>query len=346
MDYVNAIPKAIRHANNIIAENLVGYKCVREENVFPPIRMLPGGFCFSFQLECQGKPDKCLRMWWRDDVRAKNLNHILRVSEYFKNNDIKYVIPYEYFDHVLKLYDGTNAPGVIMDWLDGQTMMSYVKRNYMNSSAIRKLADDFYDMVQYHKENGMAHGDLSDENIIIKPSGEICLIDYDSYYVDSWGKEIPQSTSGIGPYQHPNRMKGKDPFLNLNMDNFSHQVIYLSLLAISKDPNLFTARIEESKGEKEKGILFKDVDMESYEAFTSPSSLYNRILEINDSEIQKRLSQLCDAFKSPLSEICSIVPEPIAIQSEMASFCGICGHKFDNQIDLFCPDCGTKRENL
>ena len=342
------IPKAVRQANNFLVPELQGYKCVPLADAFPPIKYCTGGFCFSFPLECVGKPNKCLRLWFKDKdkERERNLDHIKRVSDYFNSNTIKYVIPYKYVDHALKLQDGTDIPGVVMKWVDGQTMMSYVKNNYQNTLAIRKLADKFYEMVRYHKEHGIAHGDLSDENIIIEPSGEICLIDYDSFYVNNWDTRIPQSTTGVGPYQHPRRMRGEDLFLNSKMDNFSHQVIYLSLLAISLNPSLFSIRIDESKGEKEKGLLFKDVDMRSYEAFTSPSSLYNKIREISNPEIQKRLSQLCDAFKHPLSEVCSIVPDPIVIQSKMASFCGRCGHHFLNQTDIYCPDCGKKRESI
>ena len=28
----------------------------------------------------------------------------------------------------------------------------------------------------------------------------------------------------------------------------------------------------------------------------------------------------------------------------MAHFCGVCGHHFENQTDLFCPICGKERE--
>lgn len=339
----NTIIKAIRQAGSIIEPSLAGYKYVKDDSVWPPIKYIPGGYCFSFPLECTSKPSKCLRLWYKNNGRPENPSHIINVSNYFNKYHVEYVIPYKYVDPVLKLTDGTEIPGVVMEWIEGNTLMRYVKNNFKNKVSIQSLADKFYKMAQYHKKYGMAHGDLSDENILVKPNGELFLIDYDSFYVWDWNKKIPQSTVGVEWYQHPERMNGKSHFLNTSMDYFSQQVIYLSLLVIAEDPSLF-------KIDTEKGLLFKGEDFASLMSFKA-SPMYKKISAIRNSEIQNRLHELERAMSGSLSEVRSIVDlnncSPLGINIDTkAGFCGRCGHEFgiNNLTDDYCPICGTKRE--
>lgn len=339
MDLVNAIPKAIRKQENIVAKELYGYKCISDRTVFPPVVMMPGGFCLSFPLECQGRPKQCLRLWWDDEARKKNLEHIQRVSLFFNANTIKYTIPYKYTETALKISDSTIIPGVIMDWVEGHTLMTYVRENYRNSSLMHKLASNFYQMVQYHHEYNISHGDLSDENIIVGPTGELCLIDYDSFYIKNWDSNIKQSTTGVGWYQHPERMKNSNLYLNYKMDYFSQQVLYLSLLVIAECPQLFNP-------DTEKGLLFKEEDFKA-SSFQN-RDIFQKVLDIKDSEIHNRLLELEKSLKSNLEEVKSIIdfPNAFVIANPLANYCGTCRHHFENQTDLYCPDCGTKRVTL
>ena len=338
----NTIIEALIQPGCIIEPSLAGYKYVKDDRVWPSIKYIPGGYCFSFPLECTGRTSKCLRLWYKNNGRPENPPHIINVSNYFNKYHVEYVIPYKYVDPVLKLTDGTKIPGVVMEWIKGSTLMRFVKDNYKNKSTILRIADKFYKMAQYHKKYGMAHGDLSDENIIVNPKGEIFLIDYDSFYAWCWDKNIPQSTVGVEWYQHPERMNGKSHYLNTSMDYFSQQVIYLSLLAIAEDPSMF-------KGDTEKGLLFKGGDFASLMSLKA-SPTYKKISVIRNSEIQNRLYELERAMSGSLSEVRSIVDlnnsEPIVLPAAKANYCGKCGHYFNNQTDEYCPRCGTKREEL
>ena len=338
----NTIIKAIRQAGCIIEPSLAGYKYVPDKSLFPPVKFIPGGYCLSFPLECPGKSSKCLRLWYKNNGRPENPSHIINVSGYFNKYRVEYVIPYRYVDPVIRLTDGTEIPGVVMEWIEGSTLMRYIKDNYKNKAAILCLAKKFYEMAQYHQKYGMAHGDLSDENIIVKPNGDLFLIDYDSFYVWNWDKTIPQSTAGVEWYQHPERMNGRSRFLNTNMDYFSQQVIYLSLLVISEDSSLFDKNTE-------KGLLFKGGNFDSLTSFKA-SPMYKKISAIRNSEIQNRLRELERALAGSLSEVRSIVDfkrvEPIEMPIVKAGYCGKCGYHFNNQTDDYCPMCGTKREKL
>lgn len=335
----SSIVKAIRQGN-IIEPSLSGYKCVQIDG-YPPIKLIPGGYCLIFPLECPGKPSKCLRLWYGNNGRPDNPTHIKTVSDFFNSYTVEYVIPYKYVDRALRLADGTEIPGVVMEWIEGDTLVGYVRKNYKEKAVIKKLAANFYKMAEYHKKYGMAHGDLSDENILVKPNGNLFLIDYDSFYQWKWDKKIQQPTVGVGWYQHPERMKGESSNLNEYMDHFSQQVIYLSLLAIAEAPSLFDA-------ETEKGLLFKEKDFADLSSFKA-SPMYKKISAIRNPEVQGRLVELGNAIRGPLLKVRSIVDyvQPaVTVWPEKVPHCGLCGHEFENETDRFCPMCGTERERI
>ena len=55
------------------------------------------------------------------------------------------------------------------------------------------------------------------------------------------------------------------------------------------------------------------------------------------------LEKAFDVSYDKVPFLCDLKYEPTIVY---ADWCGICGHKFDNQTDKFCPDCGTEREKL
>ena len=334
MQLDTGIPEAMSAGGNIVIDNLKDYHCEEDPNDLYDIRIERGGFCFSFPLEKSGiKKKECLRLWWKDLARKKNLNHIVNVSEYFKSHDVKYTVKYEYKERALKLENGEIIPGVVMEWVEGEKLMDYVKKHYRDSLIMKKLAKDFLELALYMNNRNLAHGDLSGDNIIVRPSGELCLVDYDSFYIDGFTEEIEQTTEGIPCYQHPERRFNK--YLTKSMDYFSQHVIYLSLLVISEEPNLFRNDIAD------KGFLFTKKEICSREIFEN-SDIYNNISKINNSEIQELLKKLDFFIAGHIESV-----EPLVVMNHFfATYCGTCGHHFENQTDLFCPDCGKKRETL
>jgi serine/threonine protein kinase len=86
------------------------------------------------------------------------------------------------------------------------------------------------------RENKISHGDLQEGNILIDRNGNIKLVDYDSICIPEieGQKEL---VTGLNGYQHPSRFKaGK---ASLKADYFSELVIYLSILALSENSNLW-----------------------------------------------------------------------------------------------------------
>lgn len=370
MNLVIEIPDALEASvANVLIPSLKDYTYVTATNpdAFYSFEMNSGAFCQTYPMHRTGvKSKKCLRLWVNDEARKKNLTHIKNVSGYFNLHKVDYVVKYEYVEKAFRLNNGTIIPGVVMDWIEGDTLIKFVKKNFRNASVMKQLAKDFREMVDYLNRNGMAHGDLSGDNIIVTPQRRLYLIDYDSFYVKGQPDNIPQPTSGIVAYQHPARRSNR--FLNTYMDYFSQQVIYLSLIAIAERPSLF-------KVDSDKGLVFQDMDLLSEEALQG-SSAYINMATIRNQEVQDRLKDLKEDIKKPFDKVRSLTaiyewenekkrreeevrnrekPQDRVVPKEskdvkrtvtsFAPFCGYCGFKFPilRDLDYYCPMCGAKR---
>ena len=351
------IPRAVHVPGNLIDSNLRGYSCIVSPENYPPIEMITGGFCYTFKLEAKGKKNLCLRVWYDDNTREKHLSHIENVSKYFDQNNLNHVIEYTYIPHALRIDSQTILPAVIMEWVEGDTLMQYVKKNYKKSSLIKKVADEFYSMVLYMHERGLSHGDLSATNLIVKHTGELYMIDYDSFYCNKWRTDIPISTEGVKCYQHPERCNVL--YLNKDMDNFSQQIIYLSLLALSENPRIFNQNVD-------RGLLFQDEDVSTQEQLLQ-SQTYKKISAIKNQEIQLYLKELVRAIGGPLSAVRSLVDVKKEIDAKLHPArpvehvpplpstpttrnyqvtCLKCGKKITTTAEIkYCPYCGNLLQN-
>jgi serine/threonine protein kinase len=86
----------------------------------------------------------------------------------------------------------------------------------------------------------IAHGDLQNENILLRRNSrgevEIRLIDYDTLAVpENYG--TPTDNEGFPAFQHPTHKAPRS--LGPRDDAFASLVIYLSILALAEDPDLW-----------------------------------------------------------------------------------------------------------
>ena len=125
-------------------------------------------------------------------------------------------------------------PVLLMDWVEGETMETYIAANYHNQSAMSMLCYRFGKMAAWLRSQSFAHGDVKPDNIIISPDGSLTLVDYDGMFVSSMkGSKSP--TVGTKDFCHP--LRTMDDF-DETIDDFSLASIALSLKAISMKSTL------------------------------------------------------------------------------------------------------------
>ena len=125
-------------------------------------------------------------------------------------------------------------PVLLMDWVEGETMETYIAANYHNQSAMSMLCYRFGKMAAWLRSQSFAHGDVKPDNIIIRPDGSLTLVDYDGMFVPSM-KGCKSPTIGTKDFSHP--LRTMDDF-DETIDDFSLASIALSLKAISMNSTL------------------------------------------------------------------------------------------------------------
>lgn len=260
--------------------------------VFGLPKVISGGFAGVFQIRKGGK-SYAARCFLRDvgDIEKR----YKAIQEFLKRKRIPYFVKFEYVDQGI-MVNGKRQPLLKMEWLDGETLGGYVEKNWRDSQAMEDMAQKFKELVGELKKRGVSHCDLHDANIMVV-GGELKMIDYDAMFVPSL-EGFLSSEVGHTNYQHPERrLKDFGP----HVDNFSEWVIYISLLALARKPEVW----EELNG-GDQCLLFRSTD------YSDPdrSKAFRALENIPDDNLKLLLDTFKDAvYTYNLADIPSIVDE-------------------------------------
>lgn len=337
---IEEIKNTISESSNILIPKLNGYCPI--PGILGP-EQYPGGFSIVFPFS-NGKDKKALRIWHKEIPEIKKRTS--QISNYLsQQHQLKYFINYEYVSKAIKFETGIKLDAVLMDWGEGLTLKDYIDNliksninNQTKSSKLLDLARAFFEMFTDLHEVKISHGDLQHGNILIKESGEIKLIDYDSLYVPTMGTHVPQVTSGLSGYQHPSRCTSR--FSTERNDYFSELIIITSLIFLSED---FSVWEDFSIMADDYSLLFNSKDYCNFQN----SKIYKRGIS-KSKTLQFLLNQikqsllLSDIEKmNPIEDIVSKAGIDWKIPN-LSYYCIHCGKPFATG-DIYCIHCGTKR---
>ena len=160
-----------------------------------------------------------------------------QIAEELEFVDSPYITSVKYLEK--ELFVDSNCeddefPVLLMDWIEGETMETYIAENYTDSYEMSMLCYRFCKMAAWLRSQSFAHGDIKPDNIIVRPDGTLTLVDYDGMFVPAMkGQKSP--TIGTKDFSHP--LRTIDDF-DETIDDFSLASIALSLKAISLDSSL------------------------------------------------------------------------------------------------------------
>ena len=206
-------------------------KFLRNENVkYSSIIQGAGNFGVVFKYVKENK-SSALKCFTRGSPNIQK--RFYEISKQIEQNQIEYLVKLKFYPDLVRVVNKPKEffPALTMDWLEGKTLNTFIVENLKNSNSLRTVAQSLGDSLISMQSKGIAHGDLSSDNIIVDSGGTVHLIDYDGMYVPAL-KELGSEELGHESFQHPKRGR----YYGDKLDNFSFLVIYTSLLAVAKSP--------------------------------------------------------------------------------------------------------------
>ena len=195
-----------------------------------------GAFAVVFKMKDE-QTDKCYALKCFTEEQEGRAEAYRQIAEELEFVDSPYITSVKYLEK--ELFVDSNCedeefPVLLMDWIEGETMETYVAANYTDTHAMAMLCYRFCKMAAWLRSQSFAHGDIKPDNIMVRPDGTLTLVDYDGMFVPAMkGQKSP--TIGTKDFSHP--LRTIDDF-DETIDDFALASIALSLKAISLNPSL------------------------------------------------------------------------------------------------------------
>ena len=195
-----------------------------------------GAFAVVFKMKDE-QTRKCYALKCFTEEQEGRAEAYRQIADELEFVDSSYITSVKYLDKEIFVDSSCEEdefPVLLMDWIDGETMETYIGENYQDNYTMAMLCYRFCKMTAWLRSQPFAHGDIKPDNIMVRPDGNLTLVDYDGMFVPAMkGQKSP--TIGTKDFSHP--LRTVDDF-DENIDDFALASIALSLKAISLKPSL------------------------------------------------------------------------------------------------------------
>ena len=195
-----------------------------------------GAFAVVFKMKDE-QTGKCYALKCFTEEQEGRAEAYRKIAEELEFVDSPYITSVKYLEK--ELFVDSNCedeefPVLLMDWIEGETMETYIADHYMDNHAMSMLCYRFCKMAAWLRSQPFAHGDIKPDNIMVRSDGTLTLVDYDGMFVPAMkGQKSP--TIGTKDFSHP--LRTIDDF-DETIDDFALASMALSLKAISLNPSL------------------------------------------------------------------------------------------------------------
>jgi hypothetical protein len=189
-----------------------------------------GNFATVFQMHCQ-QCDWAVRCFTRE--LSDQQSRYAVIHHHLENAKLPYTVQFDFIPKGIKV-NGQWYPILKMAWVEGELLDQFIFKHLHNAKILRQLAIRWVRMVKQLDATQMAHGDLQQGNVLIV-KGNIKLVDYDAMFVPALNGQKSREI-GHPNYQHPSRTASD---FDVYVDRFSAWIVYISLVALSLNPDLW-----------------------------------------------------------------------------------------------------------
>ena len=195
-----------------------------------------GAFAVVFKMKDE-RTGKCYALKCFTEEQEGRAESYRQIADELEFVDSPYLTSVKYLEKEIFVDSSCEEdefPVLLMDWIDGETMENYIAENYQDNYVMAMLCYRFCKMAAWLRSQPFAHGDIKPDNIMVRPDGNLSLVDYDGMFVPAMkGQKSP--TIGTKDFSHP--LRTVDDF-NETIDDFALASIALSLKAISMNSTL------------------------------------------------------------------------------------------------------------
>lgn len=241
-------------------------------------RPITGGFASVYRLQCAQRnwAVRCFLRQFHDQQQR-----YAAISEHLARVRLPYTVGFTFLREGIRVR-GQWYPILKMEWVQGEPLNVFIEKHLGSPNALLSLATRWLQMMKTLQKASIAHGDLQHGNVFVV-EGDLRLIDYDAMYVPALSGQASHEV-GHRNYQHPLRTEFDfGPYL----DNFSAWVIYVSLIALTVDPQLW-----QRFGGGDESLLFRRMDFERPEGSDALHAL--------EMSLDERIRSAATVFKSLL----------------------------------------------
>ena len=232
-----------------------------------------GAFAVVFKMKNE-QTGKCYALKCFTEEQEGRAEAYRQIVDELEFVDSSYITSVKYLDKEIFVDSSCEEdefPVLLMDWIDGETMENYIAENYQDNYAMAMLCYRFCKMAAWLRSQPFAHGDIKPDNIMVRPDGNLSLVDYDGMFVPAMkGQKSP--TIGTKDFSHP--LRTVDDF-NETIDDFALASIALSLKAISMNSTLL-----DTYGASDR-LLFSESDYRTPSSSKAISALQDLMCDKN-----------------------------------------------------------------
>ena len=232
-----------------------------------------GAFAVVFKMKDE-QTGKCYALKCFTEEQEGRAEAYRQIADELEFVDSTYITSVKYLEKEIFVDSSCEEdefPVLLMDWIDGETMETYIAENNQDNYAMAMLCYRFCKMAAWLRSQPFAHGDIKPDNIMVRPDGNLTLVDYDGMFVPAMkGQKSP--TIGTKDFSHP--LRTVDDF-DETIDDFALASIALSLKAISMNSKLL-----DTYGASDR-LLFSESDYRTPSSSKAISALQDLMCDKN-----------------------------------------------------------------
>ncbi len=235
-DYDQAFQSPVKNINSSLG-NVSAWEVVRNPKNQSMLVYAAGNFGSVYKVRLDDGKFYAIKCFTKKSTEINSRYE--KISSYLEAHEgsRKFLVHFRYYKDGIRTRksDTLYFPLLKMEWCDGVSLNNFISSNLKHPKVLKSVAETLVKDIASLQEIGIAHCDLSGDNIIINDRNEIFFVDYDGMFIPA-SRGVKAMEIGHADFQHP--LRTRDDYSE-KLDNFSTLVIYSSMLALAEKPSLW-----------------------------------------------------------------------------------------------------------